>query len=644
MTKKNVKGITLIALVITIIILLILAGVTIATLTGENGLLTKAGTAVDATKIADYTERINLIVAEEIAKRLEKPKEELLIKSLKDKINEQDWIQDVFMTDDSGVEKTEPEEGTHLIVETKDGYELVVEVDNVGLVAKVVESGKASKEKYEVTYIEDGKKEKIEVRKGFSITLKECDTIKQGYKFTGWCEKENGEGERFANGSLYKPTQNTKLYAIFEEKTATISFNANGGEGQLEDIIVKQGQATQLPNNETITRQGYKFKGWNTKQDESGTFYNNNANITITENITLYAVWEENIVATLTITNKKFTEGTTINLGGIAANKIQKIELKVGGIILYSENKIENATYSKNNIQLTGLNNLDQLPFYNDMEVTLEVTTEVGTKGNAKLTKVKNYTVSTAEQLRSFATVVNNGNVLEGETIIQLDNIDLHGSKDNQWTPIIGFRGIFTGNNKIINNVYIISEKNEIGFFRSIEGASSIKKVQLENVTISGKINTGGIVAFANSTGTIEECIIKSGTIEGQDNTGGIVGQATNNSSKISGCKVYANVTGGLSTGGIVGNNNRPIEYCAMYGNTTSNVSANTVSLIGGITGDLHNNYIFSCVNKGSVIGQSYVGGITGDIRAGAYVNYCYNIANVSRSFCLWWNCRTIIW
>ena len=43
--KKNNKfsnrGITLIALVITIIVLLILTGVTIATLTGENGLLRK---------------------------------------------------------------------------------------------------------------------------------------------------------------------------------------------------------------------------------------------------------------------------------------------------------------------------------------------------------------------------------------------------------------------------------------------------------------------------------------------------------------------------------------------------------------------------------------------------------------------------
>ena len=39
---KNNKGITLIALVITIIVLLILAGISIAMLTGDNGVLSKA--------------------------------------------------------------------------------------------------------------------------------------------------------------------------------------------------------------------------------------------------------------------------------------------------------------------------------------------------------------------------------------------------------------------------------------------------------------------------------------------------------------------------------------------------------------------------------------------------------------------------
>ena len=56
--NRQEKGITLIALVVTIIILLILAGVTIATLTGNNGLLNKAKDAKIATEIADIKEQI----------------------------------------------------------------------------------------------------------------------------------------------------------------------------------------------------------------------------------------------------------------------------------------------------------------------------------------------------------------------------------------------------------------------------------------------------------------------------------------------------------------------------------------------------------------------------------------------------------
>ena len=52
MKRGKQKGITLIALVITIIVLLILAGVSIATLTGENGILTRANEAKEATEQA----------------------------------------------------------------------------------------------------------------------------------------------------------------------------------------------------------------------------------------------------------------------------------------------------------------------------------------------------------------------------------------------------------------------------------------------------------------------------------------------------------------------------------------------------------------------------------------------------------------
>jgi type II secretory pathway pseudopilin PulG len=57
---KNNKGITLIALVVTIIILLILAGISIAMLTGENGILTNAKKTSTQNEYYGAQERFNL--------------------------------------------------------------------------------------------------------------------------------------------------------------------------------------------------------------------------------------------------------------------------------------------------------------------------------------------------------------------------------------------------------------------------------------------------------------------------------------------------------------------------------------------------------------------------------------------------------
>ena len=60
--KKNVNGITLMALVVTIIILLILAGISIGMLSGDNGILGQAGNAKTQTDIAQEKEIIDLAV------------------------------------------------------------------------------------------------------------------------------------------------------------------------------------------------------------------------------------------------------------------------------------------------------------------------------------------------------------------------------------------------------------------------------------------------------------------------------------------------------------------------------------------------------------------------------------------------------
>ena len=63
--KKNF-GITLIALVVTIIVLLILAGISVSMLTGQNGILNKAAEAKEKTEEAQKEEQIKLAVMSSI--------------------------------------------------------------------------------------------------------------------------------------------------------------------------------------------------------------------------------------------------------------------------------------------------------------------------------------------------------------------------------------------------------------------------------------------------------------------------------------------------------------------------------------------------------------------------------------------------
>ena len=69
------KGITLIVLIITIIVLLILAGVSLSALIGENGILNQATNAASRTEIASETEALEQIIVSESADKIQYPEE-----------------------------------------------------------------------------------------------------------------------------------------------------------------------------------------------------------------------------------------------------------------------------------------------------------------------------------------------------------------------------------------------------------------------------------------------------------------------------------------------------------------------------------------------------------------------------------------
>ena len=104
--KHSNKGITLIALVITIIVLLILAGVSIAMLTGENGVLTKATEAKDQTEIAQEKEEIQMAYAASKANKVDQVADPVTASELQ---GELDKLNSLGTADDSdGLKVTYP--------------------------------------------------------------------------------------------------------------------------------------------------------------------------------------------------------------------------------------------------------------------------------------------------------------------------------------------------------------------------------------------------------------------------------------------------------------------------------------------------------------------------------------------------------
>lgn len=662
MKEKTLNhGITLIALVITIIILLILAGIGILSLVGENGILTKVMKAEEETKKAQYKEQIELIISDKKIEKLQNPNNlDLLIKLVADAIEKEEWSKDVTICDAYGKHEIPLEECTKIIVETKDGYEIIVEIDNDLQTGKIISITKG-KAVWKIRFEGNGGKgevpKTIEIRKGFLITLPDAGSLnKENYKMVGW--RANNETDKiYANESSYEPTEDTTFYAVWEEDTVKISFYSNTGTGEMENIEVVRRKNTKLPN-VTFTKYGYSFKQWNTDAQGNGNAYGNGATISLTEDTTLYAIWDEDVIATLNISNYKITEGTTISLVGNAlANGIQKVELKVGNTILYTENVNGTSNYNRSNLGINDLNGLANLNF-NDITVVLSVTSRSG-KVVSKNQNVKNYTIGNSNALNQFAQVVNNGNTLSGETIIQLQNIVTSNGyipigyydKDeknqngirwiNTWTGRY-FAGIYNGNNYYIQvtSHSNISNYNSHGIFGMIIGGT-VKNLTVKGMFASGSFS-GGIVG-AMKGGSISNCRNESGDASGiGQHRGGIAGFITN--STFSMCANSGNIRGGFFIGGIVGNivaSSSSINSCYNTGTITAiNKNEYGDACVGGIVGLVHTNdisiAISNCYNTGSISSTySTGGGIVGvhgnnTKMSWLKINNCYNVGTIS--------------
>ena len=76
-----------------------------------------------------------------------------------------------------------------------------------------------------------------------------------------------------------------------KEKVYTVTFDANGGSGVMKEQSFVKAVSQALISN-AFTREGYKFIAWNTISDGTGVSYLNAQEISLTDDITLYAQWE----------------------------------------------------------------------------------------------------------------------------------------------------------------------------------------------------------------------------------------------------------------------------------------------------------------------------------------------------------------
>ncbi|MCQ2592571.1 MAG: InlB B-repeat-containing protein [Treponema sp.] len=168
------------------------------------------------------------------------------------------------------------------------------------------------------------------VEENVSTALKANTFVREKYAFKGW----SCDGKTYKDGAEIVVTENITLTAIWElipPTYYTITFES-GIEG-VEAVTqsVEENVSTALKAN-TFVREKYAFKGWSC----DGKTYKDGAEIVVTENITLTAIWELIPPTYYTITFKSGIEG------------VAAVTQQVGGGVstLLKENTFERENYT----------------------------------------------------------------------------------------------------------------------------------------------------------------------------------------------------------------------------------------------------------------------------------------------------------
>ena len=130
------------------------------------------------------------------------------------------------------------------------------------------------------------------VNAGEKLTEPTPAPTKVGFTFVGWYEDSTFSKKFDFNTPI---TDSMTLYAKWTENKYTLTFDANGGSGTMTPKADLTGEYT-LPANEFTAPSGKQFKGWSLTTDGAIV-----TKVAMTENRTVYAIWENIPVVTYTV-------------------------------------------------------------------------------------------------------------------------------------------------------------------------------------------------------------------------------------------------------------------------------------------------------------------------------------------------------
>ena len=115
-----------------------------------------------------------------------------------------------------------------------------------------------------------------------------------GYTFGGWFTEPNGGGRRITPDSIVEIGID-RLYALWLANTYTVRFDANGGNGMMDDLSFVYGEEQTL-SSVSFALEDYRFVGWTWERDgaicyEDGAVVSN-LTADVDGTVTLYAAWE----------------------------------------------------------------------------------------------------------------------------------------------------------------------------------------------------------------------------------------------------------------------------------------------------------------------------------------------------------------